>query len=113
MWPSFPGKVFFDENSMNMIPPIECQNTVLSRHIVMQSDAISAATPYQIESDLNSGLISMIPFTASWMTLNYGFVYVKDRPLSPVALEYMSIVEEVEADVEIKNKAMIKKYLRA
>jgi LysR family transcriptional regulator of gallate degradation len=113
MGPLFPGQFFPEENSSNRVPSIEIQDLALSRQIVMRSDAISAATPYQIKVELYSGSLSVIPYSASWMTLNYGFTYVKDRALSPVALEYMSVVRELETDVVIKNNALIEKYLPA
>jgi hypothetical protein len=47
------------------------------------------------------------------MTFNYGFIYVKDRPLSPVAQEYMSIVKEIEADVATRNDAIVERYSSA
>jgi hypothetical protein len=78
-----------------MIPSIEIQDLALSRQIVMQSDRISAATPYQIENGIHSEILSIIPYSASWMTLNYGFIYVKDRALSSVALEYIAVVKEL------------------
>jgi DNA-binding transcriptional LysR family regulator len=107
----FPGKFFPEENTSNMIPSVEIQDLALSRQIVAESDAISAATPYQIENELENGTLSVIPFAASWMNLNYGFIYLKDRALSPVATKYMSILKELETDVDQRNSALIEKYL--
>ena len=86
---AFPGRFISENNSTIRIPSIEVQDVSLSTQIVMQSDAISAGTPYQIENELSSGLLSVVPYSAPRMCLNYGFIHLKDRPLSPVALEYM------------------------
>jgi len=112
MGPVFPGKFFAEENSSNMIPSVEIQDLALSRQIVAESDAISAATPFQIQKELAEGVFSIIPLSESWMVLNYGFIYVRDRALSPVAKKYMALLREFEVNVGARNSVLIEQYLR-
>lgn len=109
--PYFPGKLFPEKNTTNMLPSIEIQDLYQSRKIVCESNAFSAATPAQIFQDLEAGKLKIIPFYESWMILNYGFIYEKGRMLSPAASKYMDIVKDVEHEVSTQNKILLKKYL--
>jgi DNA-binding transcriptional LysR family regulator len=111
--PLFPGRLFAEEDTKNLIPSVEIENTTLSRQIVAESDAISGAAPLQIKEELSKGVFSIIPIIESWMTFNYGFIFVRDRALSPAAEKYMELVKELEVDVDIQNRALIEKYLQA
>jgi DNA-binding transcriptional LysR family regulator len=106
-----PGKLFPVENKDYLLPSIEIEDITLSRQIVSESDAFSAATPFQIKSDLEKGTFSVIPFEAPWLVTNYGFMYLRDRALSPAAEKYMNVVREIERDVEVRNQALLKRYL--
>jgi len=109
-----PGRVaphFPEKNSDYMIPSVEIGDIALSRQIVTESDAYSAATPLQIESELEKGIFSVIPFKAPELVLNYGFMYLRDRALSPAAKRYMNLVREIEHEVDDRNQALIKRYL--
>ena len=105
--PFFPGKIFQDKGYSYLIPAIEIQDLPLSRQIIVESDAFSAATPLQIQNELENGTFSVIPFFAPWMNLNYGFMYLRDRVLSPIAKRYMEIVREIEKDVKVRNLALL------
>jgi hypothetical protein len=37
------------------------------------------------------------------MTLNYGFMYLRDRILSPITRRYMEVVREIEEEVKERN----------
>ncbi len=108
--PFFPGQSFQDKGFDYIIPSVEIQELNLSRQIVAESDAISAATPLQIQNELKNGSFSVIPFFAPWMTLNYGFIYLRDRVLSPAARRYMEVVREIEEEVKVSNLTLMKKY---
>ncbi|MBT8354186.1 MAG: LysR family transcriptional regulator [Desulfofustis sp.] len=109
----FPGRLFRDQGFDYVIPSVEVQELTLSRQIVAESDAFSAATIIQIENELKSGTFSIIPFEADWMSLNYGFIFLRNRALSPAAIEYMEIVRQIEKKIRIRNQVMLKKYRAA
>lgn len=94
-----------------LISAIEVDNLPLIQEIVSQSDVISAAAPVQIESQLRSGAIGILPYRQAWMRMNYGFVYLKDRLLSPVVQEYMDTIREIEIELAARNIALIEEFL--
>jgi DNA-binding transcriptional LysR family regulator len=106
----FPGRLFKDQGFDYVIPSIEVQELTLSRQIVAESNAFSAATVIQIENELKNGTFSILPFEADWMTLNYGFIFLRNRALSPAAIEYMEIVRHIENDVRIRNHSLLESY---
>ncbi len=107
----FPGRLFHDKHTQEMVPSIEIQNTPLSRKIIVESDAISACVPIQIKRELSEGIFSIIPIYEPWMTTNYGFVLSKDRAISPSVENFMLFAKEIEKKNETENEALIKKFL--
>lgn len=107
----FPGKLFPIPNTDYVAPSIEVHEVVISRQIVASSDAVSVAIPYQIRNELSEGIFTILPILEPWMVSNYGFIYVKDRTLSPVAEKYISLVKKIEKDVGNCNLKLIKNYL--
>jgi hypothetical protein len=61
-------------------------------------------------TQLQNGTSSVLPFIAPWMTLNYGFMYLPDRVLSPITKKYMEVVREIEEDVRVQNLTLLKNY---
>ena len=108
--PFFPGKLFQDKGFDYAIPAVEIQDLTFSRQIIIESDAFSAAAPLQIQNELENGTFSVIPFFAPWMILNYGFMYFRDRVLSPITKRYMEVVREIEEDVKVRNLALLSNY---
>lgn len=108
--PFFPGKLSQDKGFDHLIPSVEIQDLTFSRQIVAESDAFSAATPLQIQNELENGTFSIIPFIAPWMILNYGFMRLRDRVLSPIAKRYMEVVREIEKDVKVRSLNLLSKY---
>jgi DNA-binding transcriptional LysR family regulator len=100
----FPGKGNFEERTGYFIPSIEVQDLATARAVVLGSDAFSAATPTQIAPWLQSGQFGVLPYRAHWLTLNYGFIYLRDRMLSPAAEEFMRLVREIEAEIAPRNR---------
>jgi hypothetical protein len=42
-----------------------------------------------------------------WLKLDYGFIYLKNRMLSPAAERFMKIVREIETDLTVRNCELI------
>ena len=105
-----PGRNYPVENKDYLLPAIEIEDITLSRKIIAESDAFSLASPIQIESELEKGVLSILPYEEPWMVTNYGFMYLRDRALSPAAAKYMDAVREIEQDANARNQALIKAY---
>ena len=78
-------------------PTIRVDTFRLLREIVIHSEALGLATPSQTEADERAGLITRLPLELPWMHTHYGFVRLKDRTPSPVAMAFMETLREVEA----------------
>ncbi len=105
--PFLPGRFFVEPNSSYVLPTIETTGLINSQHIVMQSDAISIAIPHQLKTDLETNKLKVIPYIQPWMKTNYGFIYEKDRLLSPSAIILMAYVREIEQEVAMRNKELV------
>ena len=90
------------------MPSVEIDDLELARRIVEGSDAISWNTPMQLEPWLEKGTVEVIPYRRSWMQLKYGFIYLRQRMLSPAAKLYMQIVRDIEDDLSVHNRELIK-----
>ena len=103
-----PGKTEVDKDTGYLVPSIEVDNLDLARQVVERSDTISWNTPLQLEPWLKKGTVKALPFRKPWMVLDYGFIYLRQRMLSPAAKAYMQLVRDIEDDIAIRNRALMK-----
>lgn len=106
----FPGKGYIDPHSGYKIPSIEVDDFTIARNIVLGSNTISASMILQIEPLLKSGEVEVMPYRAPWLKTRYGFVYRRDRMLSPAARAFINAVTQVEFDVAARNEALMKRF---
>jgi DNA-binding transcriptional LysR family regulator len=106
-----PGKGFRDAELGDQTPHIEVDELASARTIVLESDALSAATAVQLEPWLRSGQLRVLPFRANWLRLNYGFITLPDRMLSPAAELFMRLVRQIEVDVAARNRELTDELL--
>lgn len=72
----------------------------LAQRIVMESDAIGAAAPTQIEHAVARGELVPLDLDLPWLNTSYGIIRLKNRTPSPAAETFMQILREVEAEIE-------------
>jgi DNA-binding transcriptional LysR family regulator len=108
MAPSFPGMGVIEADSRTRIPSVEVEDLTTAREIVKKSNALSGATPIQIQSWEKTGGFVVIPYRAAWFKLNYGFIYRRDRMLSPAAKAFIQKVRSIEKDIASRNSNLIK-----
>jgi len=104
----FPGRTRTDNESGELVPTIEADDLTTARNIVATSNAFGMATPLQIEPWLQSGEMKALPFHAPWMKLDYGFIYLRQRMLSPAAALYMALVKKIEKDIARRNRSLMR-----
>ena len=109
--PSIPGRVrkalpavdkpfgVFDPIADRFHPRVLVETFSAAKLIVLAGSGIGAAIPFQIESELNDGLLVKLPVEAPWLTLNYGFIMKRGRTLSPAARAFMEIVRTIESGI--------------
>lgn len=89
---------FFADTGNRFSPRITVDTLGGARNIVLASDALSVSLPSLIEQELASGLCVLLPIDLPWMSLNYGFIWKKDRTLSPAARAFMQRTREIETE---------------
>lgn len=104
------GQHSIDAKTGDVIPSIEIDNISSARAIVSGCDAISIATPLQLERWLASGDLQLLPVGNTQLKLGYGFIFLRDRMLSPSAELYMQKVRTLETDLMQKNKLLLEVY---
>lgn len=107
-----PGKIFHEAGSDKAFPSVVVENLNLSRQIIRESDAIGVAVPLQIENELERDIFSIIPYDMTQLFTNYGFMYLRERALSPAATQFMEFVQEIENEADIRNRALLKRFQR-
>lgn len=106
-----PGKGFRDTGLGDQTAHIEVDDLTAARVIVLESDALSMATALQLEPWLRGGQLRVLPFRANWLRLNYGFITLRDRMLSPAAELFMKLVRQIETDVAARNRDLTDELL--
>lgn len=109
--PFMTGQFYIEPHSSYLLPNIETQGVINSQKIVMQSDALSISIPYQLEREFKAGQLKALPYLQPWMKTNYGFIYERDRLLSPSSIVFMEYVREIEQQVAIKNRKLVKEIV--
>ncbi|MCC7256749.1 MAG: LysR family transcriptional regulator [Gammaproteobacteria bacterium] len=85
-----------DPSTGDLVPPLHVESIALARHIVTSCDAIAALPRVLMAGDLAAGKLAALPWRPAWLHTNYGFVYRRDRDLSPVARAFVAEVSEIE-----------------
>jgi len=80
-------------------PPIQVDTVRLAKDIVASSDAFSIAPLVSIAADVRAGRLVALPPRPAWLHTNYGFVYARNRTLSPAAKAFMAEFRIVEAEI--------------
>ena len=95
----FFGGGSLDALNGDFVPAIESDEPTMARNIVRQSNAISYAAIPQLCSWPDREDFHILPVIEPWMQLNYGFISLKNRTLSPAALKFMELVLAAEAEL--------------
>lgn len=110
---AIPGQSDIDVESGHLVPSVEIDDFSTARMLVSQSNAIGAAIPSQIESELESGELILLNFQNPWIAPVHGFIFLKNRTISPAAEVFMETVLKFEQTAREKNKSLIEKYLKS
>jgi DNA-binding transcriptional LysR family regulator len=78
---------------------IRAETVLLACQIVLESDAISAALPRQIERDVALGKLVILPLEMPSLHTGYGIVRLARRTPSPAVVEFLKLLREVESSL--------------
>lgn len=101
----------WDDRTGDFIPAIETD--VMSEFSVLarESDALVVCALSMVASDLESGRIVVLPYSAPWFRLNYGVIRRVGRTLPPAAEEFIRIIGEIEVELEAREAALVERFV--
>ena len=102
----------WDPATKEFVPALEVD--VVSEFLVLarESDILVAAALSMAQRELQERALAVVPFFPAWLRLGYGFISRPNYTLSPATLEFMSIVREIEAELDEREAALRARYLR-
>jgi DNA-binding transcriptional LysR family regulator len=86
-----------DAETGDYLPPVKVDSVQVAKEVVRKSDAVSAAPLALLAAEIRSGQLVALPLRLDWMHTRYGFVFLRERLLSPAAHAFMAEVRTVEA----------------
>lgn len=105
--PTVPGRIgrglpsedkpygFFDTVRQRFKPRIAAETFHAMKEIAKASDAIAAALPFMIDTEVAAGEVAAL-LEVPFLYLDYGFVWRKGMALSPAAKAFIETVMEIE-----------------
>jgi DNA-binding transcriptional LysR family regulator len=96
----------FDEGTGTFSPAWEVESVAAAKRIVAESDGLSAALLTQIEPELTRGTLVALPYQADWLRLDYGFIRLRDRTVSPAARAFIDEVQRQERALAAREAAL-------
>lgn len=88
-----------DAESQHFRPTIHVNTLALARQIARDSDAVMPATASMLAVHANPHRLVRLDFHIAVMRTSYGVLTHRDRSLSPAAIEFLTILREVEAEI--------------
>ncbi len=90
----------------DFVPAIEIDVPFALAGLIAGSDALALASLTLMEQELVAGSVALVPMAGVEFRSAYGFIYLKNRSLTPAALSYMQEILAVEADI-VKREAVL------
>ena len=92
------------------MPAIKVDVPMQIADLLAGSDALALTSLAHMERDLDAGNVAVVPTSKVTFQASYGFIYLKDRSLTPAALAYMDEVRAVEAGIVRREAALAERY---
>ena len=90
-------------------PTIECNVVSAVKRVVEGSDALTALTLSCMATELQDRRLTLIG-SEPWMSVHYGVVSLKDRPLSSAAARLREFVLDAEAAVTLEEEELLVRW---
>ena len=107
---SVPGKAELDQSNGFLVPAVEIDDFLTARAIIANSNGFGVAIPTQIESQLEAGEFTLLDYPSPWLNPPLGFIFLRNRTVSPAAEVFMDIVVDVEKKISKRSQMLIDKY---
>ncbi|MBM3966008.1 MAG: LysR family transcriptional regulator [Planctomycetes bacterium] len=83
----------------DFVPAVVVDDLTSAKQSVSMCDGISAAPIGLLKRDIDSRVLCKVPFDPPWLRLRYGFIYLKNRSLSPSAKFLIDEIRSVEKEL--------------
>ena len=94
----------------DFMPAIKVDVPMQIADLLAGSNALALTSLAHMERDLDAGNVAVVPTSKVTFQASYGFIYLKDRSLTPAALAYMDEVRAVEAGIVRREAALAERY---
>jgi DNA-binding transcriptional LysR family regulator len=90
-------------------PTIECKVVSAVKRVVEGSDTLTALTLTCMATELRDRRLTLIG-SEPWMSVHYGLVSLRDRPMSSAAARLREFVVDAEAAVTLEEEALLARW---
>lgn len=98
------------ESERNPIPAIECSSVSIAKRLIRETDMVGAMPLSSATSEIERG--ELMPLSAEpWMHLNYGIVYLKDKPLNQNAKAFIKVLKDMQKNLEKQEEQLNKRFI--
>ena len=99
-----------DANTGDFVPAIRIDVPMQIADLLAGCDALAFSSLALMERDLDAGQVAVVATGNLAFRASYGFIYLKDRSLTPAALAYMEEVRTVEAEIVSREASLAERY---
>ena len=99
-----------DPANGDFVPAIEIDVPFAIADLMAGSDALTLASLVLMEKELLAGTVALVPITGIEMRAAYGFIYLKNRSLTPAAKTYMQEILAIEEDIVAREAALARRF---
>ena len=99
-----------DAATGDFVPAVRLDVPMQLAGLLAGSDALALSSLGQMESDLESGKVTVVPTGNLGFQAGYGFIYLKNRSLTPATQVYMDEVCAVESEVAKREEMLASRY---
>jgi DNA-binding transcriptional LysR family regulator len=91
-------------------PAVHCEDNDILKTLIGESDLVGFFTLSMVEDELNSGRLVALEVDEPWLKTGYALFHLKDRTLSPVALEFIREIHRADERVAAKNQELAETF---
>lgn len=100
-----------DTDNGDFVPAIEIDVPMQLAEFLNGTDALVFSPLGNMERELLAGDARIVPVTDLGLKSGYGFIYLKNRSLSPATQAYMEQIRAVEAEVALREHALADRFI--
>ncbi len=93
-------------------PAVHCEDNGLIKALVQESDVVGFFTLSMVENELSSGRMVALRVDEPWLTTAFALFHLKDRALSPVAVEFIREIQHADEQAAARDQELAATFAR-